>query len=75
MGNMLDHIGYSRDIWIDFADAAFELLRKLADSLQRMDGLAPAILLETFNDMNESMSIITYVKVSNLPPSVCRIVA
>jgi ubiquitin thioesterase protein OTUB1 len=63
MGNMLDHIGYSRDIWIDFADGAFELLRKLADSLQRMDGAAADILLQTFNDMNESMSIITYVKV------------
>jgi ubiquitin thioesterase protein OTUB1 len=73
MGNMLDHIGYSRDIWIDFADGAFELLRKLADSLQRMDGLADQILLETFNDMNESMSIITYIKVRTpCPPPLHR---
>jgi hypothetical protein len=65
MGNMLDHIGYSRDIWIDFAEGAFDLMRKLADSLQLMDGAAADILLQTFNDVNESMSIITYVKVRN----------
>lgn len=64
LGNLLDHIGYPRDLWIDFADGAFELMRKLADSLQAMDGQAPEILLQTFNDFNESMSIITYVKVS-----------
>jgi ubiquitin thioesterase protein OTUB1 len=63
MGNLLDHIGYSRDIWIDFAEGAFDLLRKLADSVQAMDGAAADILLQTFNDFNESMSIITYVKV------------
>jgi ubiquitin thioesterase protein OTUB1 len=71
MGNLLDHIGYSRDIWIDFADDAFELMRKLADSVQAMDGAAPDILLRTFNDMNESMSIITYVKVRSIAPSLC----
>ena len=63
LGNLLDHIGYSRDIWIDFADEAFELLRKLANSLRNMDGQAADILLRTFNDMGESMAIITYVKV------------
>jgi ubiquitin thioesterase protein OTUB1 len=68
MGNLLDHIGYSRDIWIDFADGAFDLMRKLADSVQRMDGAAADILLQTFNDMNESMSIITYIKVTSTPP-------
>jgi ubiquitin thioesterase protein OTUB1 len=66
MGNLLDHIGYSRDIWIDFAEGAFDLMRKLADSLQAMDGAAADILLQTFNDMNESMSIITYVKVGTM---------
>lgn len=64
MGNLLDHAGYSRDIWFDFADEAFVLLRKLAESLQAMDGSAPDILLDAFNDMGVSMSIITYVKVS-----------
>jgi hypothetical protein len=69
MGNLLDHIGYPRDIWIDFADGAFDLMRKLADSVQAMDGAAADILLQTFNDMNESMSIITYVKVRSMHPS------
>jgi hypothetical protein len=64
LGNLLDHIGYSRDIWIDFAEEAFELLHKLANSLRNMDGQAANILLSTFNDMSESMAIITYVKVS-----------
>ena len=63
LGNLLGHIGYSRDIWIDFAEEAFELLHKLAASLRSMDGQAADILLRTFNDMHESMAIITYVKV------------
>ncbi|KAF1941251.1 cysteine proteinase [Clathrospora elynae] len=62
LGNLLAHIGYSRDIWIDFAEEAFELLRKLAHSLRNMDGQAAEILLQTFNDTSESMAIITYVK-------------
>ncbi|KAF1841609.1 cysteine proteinase [Cucurbitaria berberidis CBS 394.84] len=62
LGNLLDHIGYSRDIWIDFAEEAFELLRSLANSLRNMDGAAPDILLQSFNDMGQSMAIITYVK-------------
>ena len=64
MGNLLDNIGYSRDIWIDFADEAFELLRKLGDSVHAMDGTAAGILLQSFNDMNVSMAIITYFKAS-----------
>lgn len=64
LGNLLDNIGYSRDIWIDFAEEAFDLLRKLADSLRALDGAADNILLQSFNDMNVSMAIITYVKVS-----------
>ncbi|KAJ4362154.1 hypothetical protein N0V95_001502 [Ascochyta clinopodiicola] len=62
MGNLLEHIGYSRDIWIDFADEAFELLRKLATSVHAMDGAAADILLQSFNDMGVSMAIITYFK-------------
>jgi ubiquitin thioesterase protein OTUB1 len=68
LGNLLDQIGYPRDIWMDFADSAFELLRKLAGSLSNMDGQAADILLQTFNDMSESMAIITYVKVSTMHP-------
>ena len=66
LGNMLENIGYSRDIWIDFAEEAFELLDKFANSLRTMDGQAENILLRTFNNMNESMAIITYVKVGIL---------
>jgi hypothetical protein len=68
MGNLMEHAGYARDIWTDFADEAFELLRKLGDSLQLMDGAAADILLSTFNDMGASMAIITYFKVSPSSP-------
>jgi ubiquitin thioesterase protein OTUB1 len=64
MGNLLEHIGYSRDIWIDFADEAFELLRKLGKSVDAMDGTAADTLLQAFNDTGVSMAIITYFKVS-----------
>jgi hypothetical protein len=67
LGNLLEAIGYSRDLWIDFADGAFDLLHKLAQSLRNMDGQAAEILLQTFNDMNVSMSIITFIKVSISP--------
>ncbi|KAH7073402.1 peptidase C65 Otubain-domain-containing protein [Paraphoma chrysanthemicola] len=62
LGNLLEHIGYGRDIWIDFAESAFELLRKLQHSTEQYDGAAETILLDTFNDMGESMAIITFVK-------------
>lgn len=64
MGNLLDNIGYSRDIWIDFADEAFDLLRKLGHSVETMDGNAADILLQAFNDLGISMAIITYFKAS-----------
>ena len=67
LGNLLEQINYSRDIWIDFADEAFGLLRKLAASLSNMDGAADDILLQSFNDMNVSMAIITYFKVIPSP--------
>jgi ubiquitin thioesterase protein OTUB1 len=66
MGNLLDHAGYQRDIWMDFAEEVTDLLRKLAESLQLMDGAAADILLNTFNDVAASMAIITYVKVRTM---------
>lgn len=72
MGNLMEHAGYVRDIWIDFAEEAFDLLRKLGDSLQLMDGAAADILLSTFNDMGASMAIITYFKVSSTRPRLMR---
>lgn len=63
MGNLLEQVGYQRHIWMDFAEPAFELLQKLAISLQDMDGAAADILLQAFNDPNQAMGIITFVKV------------
>ncbi|KAL6712482.1 hypothetical protein ACN47E_000359 [Coniothyrium glycines] len=63
LGNLLEHVGWSRDIWIDFAEPVFDLLRKMAESLSTLDtNTAASTLLQTFNDMGESMAIITYVK-------------
>lgn len=64
MGNLLDQIGYPRDIWMDFAEEAFDLLRKLGEAVHAMDGSAASILLDAFNDMGVSMAIITYIKAS-----------
>ena len=61
MNNLLNLAGFSEDVYIDFADEAYELLRKLGASLQVGNGAT--LLLEAFNDMGVSMAIITYVKV------------
>lgn len=61
MNNLLNLAGFSEHVYIDFADEAYDLLRKLGASLQVGNGAA--LLLEAFNDMGVSMAIITYVKV------------
>jgi ubiquitin thioesterase protein OTUB1 len=61
VNNLLNLAGHSEDLYIDFADEAYELLRKLAGSLQVGNGAG--LLLEAFNDYSVSMAIITYVKV------------
>lgn len=61
MSNLLNLAGFSEDVYIDFADEAYDLLRKLGASLQVGNG--STLLLEAFNDMSVSMGIITYVKV------------
>ncbi|KAK3217291.1 hypothetical protein GRF29_1g2599657 [Pseudopithomyces chartarum] len=60
VNNLLNLAGHSEDLYIDFADEAYELLRKLAGSLQVGNGAG--LLLEAFNDYSVSMAIITYVK-------------
>ncbi|KAF2440642.1 cysteine proteinase [Karstenula rhodostoma CBS 690.94] len=60
MNNLLNLAGFSEDVYIDFAEEAYDLLRKLGGSLQLGNG--PSLLLEAFNDMGVSMAIITYVK-------------
>lgn len=61
MNNLLNSVGVSEDIYIDFAEDCYGLLQKLALSLR--DGTAASALLATFNDYAESMGIITYFKV------------
>lgn len=63
MNNLLNLAGHPEDLYIDFAEEAYDLLRKLAASLQVGNG--PGLLLEAFNDYSVSMAIITYVKVRN----------
>jgi ubiquitin thioesterase protein OTUB1 len=63
MHNLLNLAGFQPDMYIDWVDEAHELLRKLAISIQNMDGAAPGILLEAFNDLGVSMAIMTYFKV------------
>lgn len=63
MHNLLNLAGFQPDMYIDWVDEAHELLRKLAISIQNMDGAAPDILLEAFNDLGVSMAIMTYFKV------------
>ncbi|KAF2741414.1 cysteine proteinase [Polyplosphaeria fusca] len=62
MHNLLNHAGFAEDVYNDFADEAFELLQRLADSLRALDGSADAVLLDAFNDPSVAMSIITYFK-------------
>ncbi|KAF2785623.1 cysteine proteinase [Melanomma pulvis-pyrius CBS 109.77] len=62
MHNLLNIAGFQPDVYIDWVDEAFDLLRKLAASVQVMDGAAPGILLDTFNDLGISLAIITYFK-------------
>lgn len=66
MNNLLNLAGHAEDLYIDFAEEAYHLLRKLAASLQVGNGAG--LLLDVFNDYSASMSIITYVKACNPPP-------
>ncbi|KAF2270788.1 cysteine proteinase [Lojkania enalia] len=62
LNNLLNSAGFVEDVYVDFADEAYELLQKLAASLRDMDGTAPTTLLNTFNDPSIAMAIITYFK-------------
>ena len=52
--------GFDEAIYVDFAEEAWDLLLKLANA--SVDN-GMAIVLETFNDLNQSMAMITYFKV------------
>lgn len=60
--NLLNTIGFQEDLYEDFADECFELLRKTAASVPAADDSAAASLLTSFNDVGLSMAIITYFK-------------
>jgi ubiquitin thioesterase protein OTUB1 len=58
--NIMTDGGFDEAIYVDFAEEAWDLLHKLA-TVPVDTGLA--IVLETFNDYNISMAMITYFKV------------
>jgi hypothetical protein len=64
MHNLLNNAGFPHDVYIDWAEDVFDLLRELAMSLQNDDGRAADLLLQKFNDVGASLSIMTYFKVS-----------
>jgi hypothetical protein len=64
MHNLLNNAGFPHDVYIDWAEEAFELLHELAQSLRNNDGRAADVLLQKFNDEGVSLSIMTYFKVS-----------
>jgi ubiquitin thioesterase protein OTUB1 len=66
--NLLNTIGFQEDLYEDFADECFELLRKTAASVPAADDSAAASLLTSFNDVGLSMAIITYFKVGCCQP-------
>lgn len=64
MHNILNDAGFQEHLYEDFADDTIDLLRETASAT---DG--GAALLQTFNDTNRSMSIITYLKARLHPAS------
>lgn len=58
---MLNAAGFEPLLYEDFADEAFELLRKVSSALP--EGNADVVLHEAFNDESLQNYIITYLKV------------
>jgi ubiquitin thioesterase protein OTUB1 len=58
--NIMNDAGFDEDLYIDFAAGAYDLLESLASA---PEDRGIALVLEAFNDVNGSMSIITYLKV------------
>jgi ubiquitin thioesterase protein OTUB1 len=56
--NILNDAGFQEHLYEDFAEDTIDLLRETSSAA---DG--GATLLQTFNDTNRSMSVITYLKV------------
>ncbi|KAI4248396.1 MAG: hypothetical protein L6R40_000955 [Gallowayella cf. fulva] len=62
LNNLLDSVGYERDIYEDFTDETFQLLRRTADPLPSNAG--GAALLAAFNDVAICNAIIMHFRVS-----------
>lgn len=61
MRNILNDAGFQEHLYEDFAEDTIDLLRETATATD-----AGASLLQTFNDSNRAMSIITYLKACKL---------
>lgn len=61
MRNILNDAGFQEHLYEDFAEDTIDLLRETATATD-----AGASLLQTFNDSNRAMSIITYLKVRTM---------
>lgn len=57
LSNILNDAGFEEHTYEDWMEDTINLLRKTSNA-----GTGSAVLLETFNDMHGSMSIITYLK-------------
>ena len=62
LNNLLDTVGYLRDIYEDFTDVTLQLLKETAATLPSQIG--GAALLESFNDAAVCNAIIMHFRVS-----------
>jgi hypothetical protein len=58
--NVMNDAGFDEELYVDFAVEAYDLLESLAN-VPVESGLATVV--EAFNDVNRSLSIITFLKV------------
>ncbi|KAK7607439.1 peptidase C65 Otubain-domain-containing protein [Phyllosticta paracitricarpa] len=59
LANLLNQVGFQADMYEDFAEETFALLRKLSSNAHATDD---SVLLDAFNDEIVSQSIITHLK-------------
>lgn len=62
LNNLLDSVGYQRDIYEDFIDETMQLLKQIASAAPDYDG--GAALLSSFNDPNVCNGVIMHFRVS-----------
>jgi ubiquitin thioesterase protein OTUB1 len=64
LSNVLIAAGYSKDVFEDFTDETYDLMRKVSNALATGSGDADQILHEAFNDESIQNFIITHLRVS-----------